>query len=112
MTMLHVTTTPFQKTLQSLLQAIERSGKLSKEEKEKLYERIYLQIRTVTEAVLITNLPEEKLKELADRPDALNLSSYADFIIATVRDPKTQTELTESLTSLVTDIARSISPKL
>lgn len=110
--MLHVTTTPFQKTLQSLLQAIETSVKLNSQEKEKLYERIYQQIRTVTEAVLVVHMPEEKLKELADRPDSLNLSSYADFIIATIRDPNTAPEMEIALTGLVEDIATSIRSKL
>lgn len=106
------TATRLQTTLQSLLQAIEHSVKLSPEEKEKLYERIYEQMRKVTEAVLVIHIPEEKLKELTDRPDALNLSSYADLIIATVQNPQTAPGLEAALTGLVEDIAQAITPKL
>ena len=104
--------TPFQNTLSTLLQAIEASVKLSHEEKEKLYERIYQQIRKVTEAVLVVHLPEDKLKALADHPDTVTLSSYADLIIATIRDPKTAPELEATLTGLVEEITSAIKPKL
>ncbi|MBI4066201.1 hypothetical protein HY411_00645 [Candidatus Gottesmanbacteria bacterium] len=104
--------TPFQKTLSTLLQAIEQSVKLSHEEKEKLYERIYQQIYKVTEAVLVVHVPEEKLKALSDQPDTVTLSSYADLIISAVGDSKTAPELEVALTGLVGDIARAIRPKL
>lgn len=106
------TTSTFQTTLRSLLRAIEESIKLSNEEKEKLCEQIYLQIRKVTEAVLVVNMPDEHLKKLTDQPNSLSLSSYADLISATLRNPKTAPELEAALTGLVGDITKTIKQKL
>ncbi len=106
------TTTQFQTTLRSLVRAIEASMKISKEEKEKLCEQIYTQIRKVTETVLVVNMPNEHLKKLTDQPNSLSLSSYADLISATLRNPKTAPEIEAALTGLVGDITKTIKQKL
>lgn len=109
---LSTTTIRFQKTLQSLLQAIEASIELSQEKKEMLYERIYHQLRKVTEAVLVVHMPEKKLKELGDHPDSINLSAYADLIATTMRDPQTCIEIEGALTGVIEKITSAIKPKL
>lgn len=102
----------FQKALSTLIRIIDASIKLTSQEKEKLYKQIYIQIRKIAETILVVHMPKETLNKLTDQPESLTLSSYANLIITTIRDPKTAPELEAALTGLVGDIAKTINPKL